>query len=122
VEIGPRFVLNPIKILSGSFFGARLYDNPTFVSPGTIRSLQRKKKAGKYVKRVMAEKQRELRKPERRLDPEELDKIFTQDEEGEGEGEDDEGYENDTSEKSEGSKKGVKGHVNTEDYQDDDSE
>jgi len=122
VEIGPRFVLKPIKILSGSFFGARLYDNPTFISPGSIRALKRKKKAVKYVNRVISEKQREARKPERRLEPDELDKIYTYDE-GESEGEDEqmEGDESGTHEKSEGSKKG-EDHVNNEDDDDEDDD
>jgi len=36
VEIGPRFVLFPIKILQGSFCGATLYENPSFVSPNQV--------------------------------------------------------------------------------------
>lgn len=32
-EIGPRFVLNPIKIFTGSFGGEVLWENPTYVSP-----------------------------------------------------------------------------------------
>ncbi|CAG8557812.1 2662_t:CDS:2 [Paraglomus occultum] len=33
VEIGPRFVLNVIRIFEGSFRGATVYANPEFVSP-----------------------------------------------------------------------------------------
>jgi len=77
VEIGPRFVLNPIKILSGSFFGAELYKNPTYISPSAIRALRRKKQSGGYVNRVVSKQQREARKPERRLVPNEFDKIFS---------------------------------------------
>ncbi|KAG2466145.1 BRX1 protein, partial [Polypterus senegalus] len=33
VEIGPRFVLNLIKIFSGSFRGSTLYENPHYMSP-----------------------------------------------------------------------------------------
>lgn len=36
-EIGPRFVLDPIRILAGSFSGATLYQNPHFLSPTALR-------------------------------------------------------------------------------------
>jgi len=41
VEIGPHFVLNPIKILSGSFFGTLLWENPQYVSPAAIRGMRK---------------------------------------------------------------------------------
>ncbi|KAK7069402.1 Ribosome biogenesis protein BRX1, partial [Halocaridina rubra] len=34
-EIGPRFVLDPIKIFNGSFGGGTLWENPHFVNPNT---------------------------------------------------------------------------------------
>ncbi|ETE72356.1 Ribosome biogenesis protein BRX1-like protein [Ophiophagus hannah] len=37
VEIGPRFVLNLIKIFQGSFGGQTLYENPHYQSPNTHR-------------------------------------------------------------------------------------
>jgi len=37
VEVGPRFVLNPIKIFDGSFSGSVLFDNPDYVSPNQAR-------------------------------------------------------------------------------------
>jgi len=36
-EIGPRFVLDPIRILSGSFHGQTLYKNPQYMSPTELR-------------------------------------------------------------------------------------
>ncbi|MGH0152269.1 UNVERIFIED_CONTAM: hypothetical protein FKN15_075602 [Acipenser sinensis] len=36
VEIGPRFVLNLIKIFQGSFGGATLYENPRYQSPNMV--------------------------------------------------------------------------------------
>ena len=36
VEIGPRFVLNLIKIFQGSFGGPTLFENPHFQSPNTV--------------------------------------------------------------------------------------
>lgn len=32
-EIGPRFVLAPVKIFEGSFCGATVFENPEWVSP-----------------------------------------------------------------------------------------
>ncbi|WOH05928.1 hypothetical protein DCAR_0625351 [Daucus carota subsp. sativus] len=66
VEVGPRFCLNPIKVFGGSFGGQTLYENPFYVSPNQIRSLDKKKKAGKYAKKVKAKirrKMQELSKP-----------------------------------------------------------
>ncbi|KXS15149.1 Brix-domain-containing protein [Gonapodya prolifera JEL478] len=36
VEIGPRFVLDIVRIFDGSFCGATLYENPTFVTPAQV--------------------------------------------------------------------------------------
>jgi hypothetical protein len=35
-EIGPRFVLNPIKIFDGSFQGQTIWENPKYVSPALV--------------------------------------------------------------------------------------
>jgi len=37
VEIGPRFVLQVMRIFDGSFCGSTLYKNGDFVSPNTVR-------------------------------------------------------------------------------------
>jgi hypothetical protein len=44
VEIGPRMVLIPVRIFSGSLGGATLYQNPTFISPNEQRSTIKKSK------------------------------------------------------------------------------
>ena len=36
-EIGPRFVLNPIKVFEASFSGQTLWDNPRYVTPTAKR-------------------------------------------------------------------------------------
>ncbi|XP_065216252.1 ribosome biogenesis protein BRX1 homolog [Planococcus citri] len=36
-EIGPRYVLNPIKIFEGSFSGATLWENPQYITPAKTR-------------------------------------------------------------------------------------
>ncbi|ELP88212.1 brix domain containing protein, putative [Entamoeba invadens IP1] len=45
VEIGPRLCLRLIKILMGCFQGATAYVNESFVSPKTIRRLERNEEA-----------------------------------------------------------------------------
>ena len=58
VEIGPRCVLNPIKILNGSIRGKVLYENKTFVSPNEIRSQDKASYAKGYEARKEWEKKR----------------------------------------------------------------
>ncbi|KAK1227606.1 Ribosome biogenesis protein brx1 [Marasmius sp. AFHP31] len=55
VEIGPRFVLTPIRIFEGAFGGATVYSNPEFVSPAAVRSALRREKGVKYGVRKDAE-------------------------------------------------------------------
>jgi ribosome biogenesis protein BRX1 len=50
VEIGPRFVLNPVRIFSGSFGGPTLWQNPNYVSPNLARSQLKTRKSAKYVR------------------------------------------------------------------------
>ncbi|KAK3524625.1 hypothetical protein QTP70_031380, partial [Hemibagrus guttatus] len=66
VEIGPRFVLNLIKIFQGSFGGPTLYENPHFQSPNTYRRLLRlsmsaKQKEKQMVKQIYLEKRSETK-------------------------------------------------------------
>ena len=49
VEIGPRMVLIPIRIFSGSLGGATLFLNPTFISPNEQRSQAKKYKGYVYL-------------------------------------------------------------------------
>lgn len=52
VEIGPRFVLIPIRIFMGSLGGPTLYQNMSYVSPNTERSIAKKAKGNRYAERV----------------------------------------------------------------------
>ncbi|XP_017568705.1 ribosome biogenesis protein BRX1 homolog [Pygocentrus nattereri] len=66
VEIGPRFVLNLIKIFQGSFGGPTLYENPHFQSPNMCRRLMRMEKAARQkerqmVKEIRLEKRKEVK-------------------------------------------------------------
>ena len=38
IEIGPRFVLTPIRVFNGSLYGATLYQNSSYVSPNEQRA------------------------------------------------------------------------------------
>ncbi|CAG8447698.1 5208_t:CDS:2 [Scutellospora calospora] len=58
VEIGPRFVLNIIKIFEGSFCGATIFANPEFVSPNEIRRNFRMAKAVRHQARMVAKEER----------------------------------------------------------------
>lgn len=51
VEIGPRFVLAPIRIFESSFGGAVLWDSPSFISPNALRSELKRKQAEKLASR-----------------------------------------------------------------------
>jgi len=76
-EIGPRWVLNPIKIFDSSFSGATLWENPNYVSPAAHRSALKKLKAGKYVARVQAKAAYEANRPTEptyKIDP--TDSVF----------------------------------------------
>ncbi|VDM40421.1 unnamed protein product [Toxocara canis] len=47
-EIGPRMVLELVRIFEGSFEGAVLYDNPDYVGPNVLRRQMKKLTADKY--------------------------------------------------------------------------
>ncbi|XP_061175770.1 ribosome biogenesis protein BRX1 homolog [Saccostrea echinata] len=75
-EIGPRFVLNPIRIFEGSFGGATLYQNPHYVSPNDLRHLMRKKGAQKYMSRIQAKKSLETRRGQPSYETDPTDEVF----------------------------------------------
>lgn len=52
VEIGPRFVLIPIRIFSGSLGGATLYQNQSYVTPNDQRAEIKRSKGNRYEARV----------------------------------------------------------------------
>lgn len=63
-EIGPRFVLNPVKIFSGSFGGTTLWENPKYISPAKLRQAASKKAGSKYERRIEKKAVYEATKPE----------------------------------------------------------
>lgn len=62
-EIGPRFVLNPVKLFAGSFQGEKLWENPNFISPTSRRRLMKESLAHKYVHRKDQQQAFLARKP-----------------------------------------------------------
>eukprot|EP00732_Lithocolla_globosa_P005110 Lithocolla_globosa_v1_NODE_5071_length_1309_cov_356.782297.p1 type:complete len:339 gc:universal NODE_5071_length_1309_cov_356.782297:130-1146(+) len=80
VEIGPRFVMTPIRIFQGSFGGPTLYQNDHYVSPNEVRRQQRAEDSSKYASRKHSEKNAEQRKKDNVLPEDELDTVFQQNE------------------------------------------
>ncbi|KAJ3866244.1 Brix domain-containing protein [Lentinula novae-zelandiae] len=78
VEIGPRFVLTPIRIFEGAFGGATVYSNPEFVTPAAVRTAIRREQGKKYNVRKDAEQASSIRKEKRRRAENELavSKVF----------------------------------------------
>ena len=58
VEIGPRFVMIPIRIFNGSLGGATLYENSAYVSPNEERSAKNEKKGSRFEDRTNDKKRR----------------------------------------------------------------
>jgi ribosome biogenesis protein BRX1 len=77
VEIGPRMVLDPIRIFRGSFGGQTLFQNPNFISPNEIRAMQYKRKSNAYVQRKESQKKRKTRHEENVLPEDPLAKVFS---------------------------------------------
>ncbi|KAN0140796.1 Brix domain containing protein [Lactarius tabidus] len=78
VEIGPRFVLTPIRIFEGAFGGATVFANPEFVSPAQVRSVRRRERGDRYKERKLAQQERASRQIERKRgeDPLAVAKVF----------------------------------------------
>jgi ribosome biogenesis protein BRX1 len=55
LEVGPRFAIEPIRILSGPFVGHTLFKNETYLSPNMQRATMRR--LGQEKQRIAAEQQ-----------------------------------------------------------------
>ncbi|KAG7175808.1 ribosome biogenesis protein BRX1 homolog [Homarus americanus] len=62
-EIGPRFVLDPIKVFDSSFGGVTLWENSHFINPNLIRREQKKKAAFKYMNKAQQKEGYKKRTP-----------------------------------------------------------
>lgn len=58
VECGPRFVLHPVRFLSGSFGGRTVWKNEEFNTPQEGFNIGKKRKADRYIKRKRAKRSR----------------------------------------------------------------
>ncbi|KAI9225074.1 Brix domain-containing protein [Blastocladiella britannica] len=48
-EVGPRFVLNPIKLFQGSFGGIGLWENERYLTPAAVRRAERAEVGDKHA-------------------------------------------------------------------------
>ncbi|RLN56789.1 hypothetical protein BBJ29_004286 [Phytophthora kernoviae] len=76
IEIGPRFVITPIRIFDGSFGGQTLYQNENYVSPNEHRRDAKADKRDRYVSRKSAQVERTERMPERELPEDQFADVF----------------------------------------------
>uniref|UniRef100_V9IIS8 Ribosome biogenesis protein BRX1 homolog n=1 Tax=Apis cerana TaxID=7461 RepID=V9IIS8_APICE len=75
-EIGPRFVLNPIKIFTDSFGGEVLWENPTYVSPVKFRHSLKKNNTSKYMNKMDQKIIQKVNKPKESYSLNPMDEIF----------------------------------------------
>lgn len=75
-EVGPRFVMNPVKIFDGSFGGAPLWENPEYVSPSKYRQMVKKQAKDRYVNRLEQKVNYDATRPEVSNKLNDLDDIF----------------------------------------------
>ena len=79
VEIGPRFVLDPVRIFGGSFGGATLWHNAAHVAPNDVRREFALARAQKYTARITALGERRGREAALTLPPNPVDEVFADD-------------------------------------------
>lgn len=80
-EIGPRFVMEPIKIFDGSFGGETLYKNEEYMTPPQMRQQIAAKYGSKYQGRKMQKAERQEHKENLEYSDDDLDdlNIFAED-------------------------------------------
>lgn len=62
-EIGPRFVMNPVKIFADSFCGEALWENSDYVTPAKHRRMLRTSAKDKYLNRTETKARYEATQP-----------------------------------------------------------
>ena len=80
-EIGPRFVLEPVLILDGSFSGKVIYKNTEFQSPAALMRAMRKEKGEAARKSVEDSATAKSRKKDANIAPDHLDTLYNDDSE-----------------------------------------
>lgn len=76
VEIGPRMVMDMVRIFQGSFGGPTLFENPNYVSPNLARAMAYKRKATKFVNRVTQQADKREKLKNSVLPPDPLLEVF----------------------------------------------
>lgn len=83
-EIGPRFVMNPVKVFAESFTGEALWENPDYVSPAKHRRMLRLSAKDKYVSRTDAKARFDATQPTEAFNIDKIGReVFTNDDEEE---------------------------------------
>merc|ERR1711972_763090 len=75
-EIGPRFVLDPIRVLAGSFSGQTLYANAFYMSPTALRVEAKKLLKNPYKRRLEDKADRKQRVKDAEFPADPLDEAF----------------------------------------------
>ncbi|KAI9143176.1 hypothetical protein BKA69DRAFT_1026902 [Paraphysoderma sedebokerense] len=75
-EIGPRFVLTPIKVFDGSFGGRTMWSNDDYVTPTKIRLMEKQAKSVKYKERMKQQVETKVKKKENALEEDPIDSVF----------------------------------------------
>jgi len=76
VEIGPRFVLHPVRIYSGSFQGSVLYESPTYLTVTEIRVLKRREKELRLLQKSKTRKEQRHKEKNSLVPMTDLDRAF----------------------------------------------
>ena len=72
VEIGPRFCLQPVKVVDGFMGGETIWQNSEYVTPTMARS----RKFNAFMKRRVAKEKRKRHEREHKTEETELDRLF----------------------------------------------
>ena len=75
-EIGPRFVLEPVLILNGSFSGNVIYKNTDFRSPAVLMRSMRKDAGESALQSAIQNEETQTRKDGAQMEPDHLDEMF----------------------------------------------
>eukprot|EP00871_Galdieria_phlegrea_P002350 jgi/Galph1/3115/GphlegSOOS_G1781.1 len=78
-EIGPRFVLDPIRVFQGCMEGSTLYENPHYVSPNEIRRSIKLQEGYKQRRKLEEKSVRKQRKEEYQLETDPIEDMFRKD-------------------------------------------
>lgn len=76
VEIGPRFVLDVVRVFQGSFGGPTLWTSDSFVSPHQLRMELNRAKSAKYIGRQTDIKDRAMREGDKVMPKDPVADVF----------------------------------------------